>query len=64
MQHFKVTQRSGGSLTSEFSHDPESLPTSIQDYLEQQFDAGWKLASFSDQANGIIFAFEANGQPE
>lgn len=58
MIRYKVEQKSGGTLTSAYPHDPESLVTSIQDYLEEMYGDGWELLSANDPGNGTVYVFK------
>jgi len=64
MVHFKVESKSLGTLASTYFHDPESLVTSIQDYLEDMLENGWEFVNRSDPGDTPYWVFRAVGQPE
>jgi hypothetical protein len=63
MVRFKVEDKTAGAIASGYYHNPEDIPQSITDYLEDMFGDGWELiGTISETENGWRFLFKANGR--
>lgn len=66
MSRYKTEKKSLTSLTSQYTHSPEDIVASINDYVEAKFSDGWELVTMDTwlpDGSTHLFVFKANGQP-
>lgn len=64
MQHLKVEQQAIGDVITNYFHDPEDQPQSMEDYFEDMLSQGYELVSFSfrDSTSNFVSVFRISAK--